>query len=90
MMEEATTGLQQEETHTSQQTQQQNAQKAPSGPSSSSATPSAAAALPLTQQQKAEMFADEDPLLISQSLTYVTDDGSVLHSFQSAPYATSA
>jgi hypothetical protein len=43
----------------------------------------------LTQQQKAEMLADEDPLLISQSLTYVTDDGSVLHSFQSAPYAMS-
>lgn len=43
---------------------------------------------PLTEQQKrAEMLADEDPLLISQSLTYVTDDGSVLHSFQSAPYS---
>jgi len=43
---------------------------------------------PLTTQQKAEMLADEDPLLISQSLTYVTDDGSVLHSFQSAPFST--
>ena len=42
----------------------------------------------LTTQQKAEMMADEDPLLISQSLTYVTDDGSVLHSFQSAPFST--
>jgi len=41
-----------------------------------------------TQQQKAQMLADEDPLLISQSLTYVTDDGSVLHSFQSARYST--
>ena len=30
---------------------------------------------------------DEDPLLISQSLTYVTDDGSVLHSFQSMPFS---
>ena len=29
---------------------------------------------------------DEDPLMISQSLTYVTDDGSVMHSFQSAPF----
>jgi hypothetical protein len=29
---------------------------------------------------------DEDPLLISQTLTYVTDDGSVLHAFQSAPF----
>lgn len=43
---------------------------------------------PLTEQEKAEMLADEDPLLISQSLTYVTDDGSVLHSFHSAPYST--
>eukprot|EP00977_Amphora_coffeiformis_P028048 scaffold34685_cov183-Amphora_coffeaeformis.AAC.28 len=42
----------------------------------------------LTAQQKVEMLADEDPLLISQSLTYVTDDGSVLHSFQSAPFST--
>jgi hypothetical protein len=32
-------------------------------------------------------IVDEDPLLISQSLTYVTDDGSVLHSFQSAPFS---
>jgi hypothetical protein len=39
------------------------------------------------QQQKIEMLADEDPLLISQSLTYVTDDGSVLHSFQSAQFS---
>jgi hypothetical protein len=39
------------------------------------------------QQRKAEMMADEDPLLISQSLTYVTDDGGVLHSFQSAPFS---
>jgi hypothetical protein len=30
---------------------------------------------------------DEDPLLISQTLTYVTDDGSVIHSFQSAPFS---
>lgn len=41
------------------------------------------------QKQKTEMLADEDPLLISQSLTYVTDDGSVLHSFHSAPFSTS-
>lgn len=44
-------------------------------------------ALTIDKQQKAEMLADEDPLLISQSLTYVTDDGSVLHSFQSAPFS---
>ena len=42
----------------------------------------------LSQREKTEMLADEDPLLISQSLTYVTDDGSVLHSFQSAPFST--
>jgi hypothetical protein len=34
-----------------------------------------------------EHIVDEDPLLISQSLTYVTDDGSVLHSFQSASFS---
>jgi hypothetical protein len=38
------------------------------------------------QQRKAEMMADEDPLLISQSLTYVTDDGGVVHTFQSSPF----
>jgi hypothetical protein len=32
-------------------------------------------------------IVDEDPLLISQTLTYVTDDGSVLHTFQSAPFS---
>lgn len=32
-------------------------------------------------------IVDEDPLLISQTLTYVTDDGSVVHSFQSAPFS---
>jgi hypothetical protein len=42
------------------------------------------------KQQKAQMLADEDPLLISQSLTYVTDDGSTLHSFESAPYSLGA
>ncbi|KAI2509937.1 hypothetical protein MHU86_4502 [Fragilaria crotonensis] len=30
---------------------------------------------------------DEDPLLIAQTLTYVTDDGSVVLSFQSAPFS---
>lgn len=42
-----------------------------------------------TKQQQQLMLADEDPLLISQSLTYVTDDGGTLHSFQSAPLSTS-
>ena len=32
-------------------------------------------------------IVDEDPLLISQSLTYVTDDGSVLQSFRSSPFS---
>jgi hypothetical protein len=77
MMEEASTGLQRHPSSSSQHQQQRDP---------AAAAPAAGA---LTQQQKAEMLADEDPLLISQSLTYVTDDGSVLHSFQSAPYATS-
>lgn len=34
-----------------------------------------------------EYIVDEDPLLIAQSLTYVTDDGSVVLSFQSAPFS---
>lgn len=34
-----------------------------------------------------EHIVDEDPLLISQSLTYVTDEGDVLHSFQSSPFS---
>jgi hypothetical protein len=42
----------------------------------------------LDAQQVAQMMEDEDPLLISQSLTYVTDDGGILHSFQSAPFST--
>jgi len=32
-------------------------------------------------------IVDEDPLMISQTLTYVTDDGSVVHSFHSAPFS---
>ena len=32
-------------------------------------------------------IVDEDPLMISQTLTYVTDDGSVVRSFHSAPFA---
>lgn len=40
------------------------------------------------KQQQAEMIADDDPLLISQSLTYVTDDGGTLLTFQSAPFST--
>eukprot|EP00934_Nitzschia_sp_Nitz4_P005900 Nitzschia sp. Nitz4//scaffold61_size107673//3835//4793//NITZ4_004218-RA/size107673-augustus-gene-0.212-mRNA-1//-1//CDS//3329555659//5890//frame0 len=32
-------------------------------------------------------IVDEDPLLISQTLTYVTDDGSIVHSFHSAPFS---
>jgi hypothetical protein len=49
--------------------------------------PPAAVAL-ADDQRKAAMLADEDPLLISQSLTYVTDDGGTLHSFMSAPFST--
>lgn len=39
------------------------------------------------KKQQQEMMLDEDPLLISQTLTYVTDDGSVLHSFQSSTFS---
>lgn len=41
-----------------------------------------------SDEQNTEMIADEDPLLISQSLTYVTDDGGILHSFRSARLST--
>jgi hypothetical protein len=36
-------------------------------------------------QQTQQMVMDEDPLLIAQTLTYVTDDNSVILSFKSAP-----
>lgn len=39
------------------------------------------------QQKRQEMIIDDDPLLIAQTLTYVTDDGSVIHSFNSAPFS---
>lgn len=39
-------------------------------------------------EQTTDIIADEDPLLISQSLTYVTDDGGILHSFRSARLST--
>jgi hypothetical protein len=47
---------------------------------------------PMQRSRSQEMvddhrMMDEDPLLISQTLTYVTDDGSVLHSFESAPFS---
>jgi hypothetical protein len=40
------------------------------------------------EKHQAAMLDGEDPLLISQSLTYVTDDGETLHSFNSAPLST--
>ena len=39
-------------------------------------------------QQQQPIVDPDDPLLIAQSLTYVTDDGSVLLSYQSAPFST--
>ncbi len=39
------------------------------------------------QQAATQYIVDEDPLLIAQTLTYVTDDGSVVSSFQSAPFS---
>ena len=57
--------------------------------------PDALQAPPVNRQRSREMvddvhhphIVDEDPLLISQTLTYVTDDGSVVHSFHSAPFS---
>ena len=49
----------------------------------------AATDLPTSQSTAQPMILsnelDEDPLLIAQTLTYVTDDGSVIRSFLSAP-----
>eukprot|EP00956_Cyclotella_meneghiniana_P012989 scaffold18576_cov51-Cyclotella_meneghiniana.AAC.3 len=39
------------------------------------------------QQQNNSVVDPDDPLLIAQTLTYVTDDGSVLLSFTSAPFS---
>ena len=39
------------------------------------------------QQQPKTMIDHDDPLLIAQSLTYITDNGSVVASFQSAPFS---
>lgn len=61
---------------------------APDAPIASSIPSQALDAQQRKQQQ--EMMLDEDPLLISQTLTYVTDDGSVLHSFQSAVFSFGA
>jgi hypothetical protein len=69
-------------------TMAENNQEATATPSEQQQLPTASDP-PITKEQQTEMLADEDPLLISQSLTYVTDDGSVLHSFQSAPFSTS-
>eukprot|EP00521_Asterionellopsis_glacialis_P008079 CAMPEP_0195289012 /NCGR_PEP_ID=MMETSP0707-20130614/5466_1 /TAXON_ID=33640 /ORGANISM="Asterionellopsis glacialis, Strain CCMP134" /LENGTH=254 /DNA_ID=CAMNT_0040348965 /DNA_START=94 /DNA_END=858 /DNA_ORIENTATION=+ len=44
---------------------------------------------PQPEMTQDEYIVDEDPLLIAQSLTYVTDDGSVVLSFQSAPFSWS-
>ena len=40
-----------------------------------------------TQSMLHSTELDDDPLLIAQTLTYVTDDGSVVLSFQSAPFS---
>ena len=38
-------------------------------------------------QQQMNVIDHEDPLLIAQSLTYITDDGSVVVSFAAAPFS---
>ena len=47
---------------------------------------------PSSEQSKEAMHPDgiidpDDPLLIAQTLTYVTDNGSVVLSFTSAPFS---
>ena len=62
---------------------------------STAGPPDTLQAPPVNRQRSREMvddvhhphIVDEDPLLISQTLTYVTDDGSVVHSFHSAPFS---
>lgn len=39
------------------------------------------------KQQQMNVIDHEDPLLIAQSLTYITDDGSVVVSFAAAPFS---
>lgn len=38
-------------------------------------------------ENKGGSIDPDDPLLIAQSLTYVTDDGSVIMSYSSAPFS---
>jgi hypothetical protein len=40
------------------------------------------------QQQIEQVMIDDDPLLIAQTLTYVTDDGDTVLTFNSAPFST--
>lgn len=44
-----------------------------------------AADMQRTSKRQQEVDINEDPLLIAQTLTYVTDDGSVICSYESAP-----
>ncbi len=40
------------------------------------------------QQQTEQGMIDDDPLLIAQTLTYVTDDGDTIMTFNAAPFST--
>lgn len=40
------------------------------------------------QQTQAGTIDPDDPLLIAQTLTYVTDNGSIVMSYSSAPFST--
>ena len=40
------------------------------------------------QQDDGDIIDPDDPLLIAQTLTYVTDNGSVVMSYSSAPFTT--
>jgi hypothetical protein len=39
-------------------------------------------------QDDGDVIDPDDPLLIAQTLTYVTDNGSVVMSYSSAPFTT--
>lgn len=43
-----------------------------------------------SQQHQAidQVMIDDDPLMIAQTLTYVTDDGDTVMTFHSAPFST--
>lgn len=43
---------------------------------------------PQQHQASEQIMIDDDPLMIAQTLTYVTDDGDTVLTFHSAPFST--